>query len=144
MQRVIKALGSVQGAGEGEGQESSRKSLRAGSCCLHWRCWHESKWMKCCEMQTCPAWGRGEGQKCTMAGDRGAVRGRWLWAGRAAVHTQGFCTILLVSALDATTPVRYGESHCPSTSEDFFFQSLPIASGVTKLQYSYCNIKRQF
>lgn len=84
------------------------------------------------------AWGRGEGQKCTMAGDHDVHRG-WLQAGRAPVHTQGFCIILLVSALDA--PVRHGESHCPSTSEDFFFQSLPIAFGVA---YSYCNIKKEF
>lgn len=76
--------------------------------------------------------------------------GWWLWcsggevagAGRAAVHRQVLCIILLVPALDA--PLRYGETHCPGTSEDFFFQSLCIASGATKLQYSFCNIKRHF
>lgn len=95
-------------------------------------------------MQTRSAWGRGEGQRCTVAGDHGVVGERWLQAGRAAMHSPSFCIVLIVSALDATAPVRYGESHCPSTAEDFFFQSLPIASGATKLQYSYCNIKRQF
>lgn len=84
--------------GLGEEQKDSKSSLLLPSLKMLAQIWMD-------KVQTWSGWGRGERQKCTVAGDHGVVGKRWLWAGKASVHRQSFCIFLIVSALDATTPV---------------------------------------